>query len=303
MFYRGEEIEGKIAAKFYYGAPLAGREIRYQLAGGRSYTGTTDDKGEVQFKLPTREFREAQMLPLVVTLPERNLQTAANFFLATQGFSLGVSTVRPVYVAGESFEVTRQDDRRRRQAAGRRSSCCTCWSRPRSRARSASGWSRSTTWRPTPTGKGRVTLRLEKGGHVRAAGGRDRSLQEPVTGQHMVQVSDDQDTVRLRILADQHTYKVGDTGRGAAALARRAGPGPGHVPRRAGAGLSAREPANRRERPADPDDGELAPNFELSVAVMTDPRDAAKERASRSRAAGSRSTRRTARSPSSATCA
>ncbi len=106
VYYRGEEIEGTIRAEFYYGAPLAGREIRYQLADDRLYTATTDAKGEVRFKLPTREFSEAQVLPLTVSLPERNLQAAANFVLACQGFSITVSTVRPVYVAGETFEVS-----------------------------------------------------------------------------------------------------------------------------------------------------------------------------------------------------
>ena len=54
-----------------------------------SYTATTDDKGEVQFKLPTREFRETQVLPLVVTLPERNLPTTQNFFLSTHRLFAG----------------------------------------------------------------------------------------------------------------------------------------------------------------------------------------------------------------------
>lgn len=106
VYYRGEEIEGTIRASFYYGAPLSGREIRYQLADERLHTATTDDKGEVRFKLPTREFQESQVLPLVVVLPERNLQTGVNFFLASQGFAIGVSTIRPLYVAGETFEVT-----------------------------------------------------------------------------------------------------------------------------------------------------------------------------------------------------
>ena len=45
-----------------------------------------------------------QTLSLIATLAERNLQTSANFYLATQGFTIGVSTVRPVYVSGETFE-------------------------------------------------------------------------------------------------------------------------------------------------------------------------------------------------------
>ena len=51
VYYRGEPIEGTIRAEFYYGAPVVGREIRYQLAGDRFETATTDAKGEVKIKL------------------------------------------------------------------------------------------------------------------------------------------------------------------------------------------------------------------------------------------------------------
>ena len=106
VYYRGEEIEGVIRAAYYYGAPLAGREIRYQLADEREYTATTDAKGEVHFKLPTREFSETQVLTFKVALPERNLQTAVNYMLSVQAFSIQVSAVRPFYMAGETFETT-----------------------------------------------------------------------------------------------------------------------------------------------------------------------------------------------------
>ena len=153
VYYRGEEIEGTIRAEFYYGAPLVGREIRYQLADDRLQTATTDAKGEVHFKLPTREFSETQVLPLVGPLPERNLQTAVNFVLAAQGFSIGVSTVRPVYVAGETFEATRQDQRRRGQAA-----------RPEAEAQGAGadhgrGQGRRAARRGAPAGDRRPTAR------------------------------------------------------------------------------------------------------------------------------------------------
>src|SRR5208283_553271 len=106
VYYRGEPIEGTIRAEFYYGAPVVGREVRYQLAGDRMQTASTDAKGEVHINLPTREYSESQVLPLSVQLPEGNVNTQVNFVLAAQGFSIGVSTVRPVYVTGESLEAT-----------------------------------------------------------------------------------------------------------------------------------------------------------------------------------------------------
>ena len=57
----------------------------------------------------------------------------------------------------------------------------------------------------------RQTLTLEAGGrYAIRVSGTDR-FNNPISGERIVQVSDDKDEVRLRILADKHTYKVGDT--------------------------------------------------------------------------------------------
>ena len=180
VYYRGEEIEGTIRAAFYYGAPLAGREIRYQLADDRQHTATTDAKGEVHFKLPTREFSETQVLPLVVTLPERNLQTAVNFMLSAAGL-----LDRREHACGRSTWPARRSrsrvkaHRRRGQADRPRSSRSRCSSRPSSRARSASGWSRSIQLDTAADGTARKTLKLDKGGNYVAPRRGDRPLQEP----------------------------------------------------------------------------------------------------------------------------
>ncbi len=106
VYYRGELIDGHIKAAFYYGAPLVDREVRYQLADGPVVTARTDGKGEIHFKFPTLEYHDSQVLRLSAGLPERNLAAEQNFYLATQGFGFALSTVRPVFVAGESFELT-----------------------------------------------------------------------------------------------------------------------------------------------------------------------------------------------------
>ncbi len=106
IFYRGEKISGSITARYYYGAPLIGREIRYRLGNGRYFTGKTDDQGQLQFELETRDLRETQTMALQVELPEHNLATAKPLVIAAQGFSLSLSTPRPTYLSGESFEVT-----------------------------------------------------------------------------------------------------------------------------------------------------------------------------------------------------
>ena len=188
---------------------MVGREIRYQLGGGRSYTATTDENGEVKFKLPTRDFRETQVLPLAVSLPERSLARRRTSSWRRKASRCAVSTVRNVYVAGESFDVeVKALDAEGKPIAqkltlkvleqtnvggkvGEREveqhEATTDKETARSARRSSSPRARRTSSAP-----------------------RDRSLRERDHGPDAVQISDDEDTVRLRILADKHSYKVGD---------------------------------------------------------------------------------------------
>jgi len=272
VYYRGEEIEGTIKAAYYYGAPLAGREIRYQLAGERLHTARTDEKGEVKFKLATREFSETQVLPLVVALPERNLQTGVNFVLAAQGFSIGVTTIRPVYVAGETFEatVTAKDAEGKpiaRKLALKVLEQTTVQGKVGERLVEEHELETA-----EKDGSARQTLKLEKGArYVLRAEGTDR-FKNPISGQYVVQVSDDEDRVRLRILADKHTFKVGDTA--AVNLHWREEPALALVTFQGARVLDYKlvdlnKGANDLKIPMV---ARLAPNFELAVAVMTDPR-------------------------------
>ncbi|HKD35778.1 MAG TPA: MG2 domain-containing protein, partial [Pirellulales bacterium] len=269
VYYRGEQIEGTIRAAFYYGAPLAAREITYQLAGGRSTTAKTDEKGEVHFKFPTREFRETQALPLVATLAERNLRTVQNFFLATQGFSFSLSTVRPVFVAGETFEITVKATDAEGKPLGEDFVLRVL---ERTVVDGKVGETEVEQHKlaiDAKSGEIRQTLRLEKGAqYIVRAEGIDR-FKNPVTGQTVVKISDDKDQVRLRILADRHTFKVGDTAdvqlhwREAPALALVTFQGARVLDYKL---VRLETGANKFTIPMS---AKLAPNFDLDVAVMT----------------------------------
>ena len=210
VYYRGETIEGTIRARYDYGAPLAGREITYQLTNDRSYTATTNEHGEVRFALPTIEFYENQILSLIVKLPEREVQTQFNFYLATQGFAIQLGTHRDVMVAGETFELNIET----KDAAGK----------PTQQTLNLKVLKLTTVdgkvgdhlveeyevQTADEDATARKSLTLDTGGRYRLrAEGQDR-WGNPVSGQIDLLVSDDEDRVRLRILADQHTYKVGD---------------------------------------------------------------------------------------------
>lgn len=269
VYYRGEEIEGKIKASFYYGAPLAGREVRYALANGRVFTAKTDENGEIAFKFPTREFQESQVLPLIAVLPERNLQASQNFVLASKGFSIKLETVRPIYLAGETFDL--------------KVVVTSTEGKPLAQELKVSVLERSVVngrvgerlveqhdlKTDAAKGEGTLTLRLEKGGnYVLRAEGIDQ-FKNPVSGTHEVNISDDSDTVRLRILANRHTFKVGDTAdvqihwREEPALALITYQGAQVLQYQI---VELKTGANALSIPMI---AKLAPNFDLSVAVMT----------------------------------
>lgn len=272
VYYRGEMIEGTISAKFYYGTPLAGREIRYQLADQEVHTATTDKDGQIKFKLPTRDFRETQTLGMTVTLAERNLTMAVNFILATQGFTLGMKTEREVFLAGESFETTiTATDAEGKPIAQKLHLQVLEETRVDSR-RGERLVSEEDVTSDEKTGIVRKTLKLAEGGrYMLRVTGTDR-FQNPITGEHVVQISGDDDSVRLRILSEQHTYRVGDTAqvrvhwREAPALALVTFQGAKVLEYKL---VSLKTGENTLEIPLT---AKLAPNFELAVAVMTDAR-------------------------------
>ncbi|MEX2186156.1 MAG: tetratricopeptide repeat protein, partial [Pirellulales bacterium] len=274
VYYRGEEIKGKIRVQFYYGAPVVGADVRYQLADQAVTTAKTNDQGEIEFTFATREFRETQTLPLVVTLPERNLGAVKPFVLATKGFSIAVSTVRPVYLAGESFEASLKTvDAEGKPIAQKLN--LKVLERTTVDGRVGERLVSEYAVETDKEGNARQTLKLVDGGkYILRAEGTDR-FENPIFGTSMVQLSDDKDAVRLRMLADRHTFKVGDVAkvnlhwREAPALALVTFQGARVLDYKL---VTLKTGDNPLELPMT---AQLAPNFELAVAVMTDTRPAA----------------------------
>lgn len=272
IYYRGEEIVGKVKASYYYGAPLVGKELRYRLANGRVETAKTNEQGEVEFKLETADYREAQPLELYVELPERSLATTKVFFLATQAFSLGLDAVRRDFLAGESFDVTiTAKDAEQKPIA----EALTLQVLEQTTVDGQQGEverEKHAVKTDPKTGVARHTLRLEQGGtFTLRISGVDR-FQNTITSDLVVRISDDKDATRLRVFANQHTYRVGDTGevivhwREAPALALVTFEGSKILEYKL---VQLQTGANKLQIPFT---AALAPNFTLAVAVMTDAR-------------------------------
>jgi uncharacterized protein YfaS (alpha-2-macroglobulin family)/tetratricopeptide (TPR) repeat protein len=268
VYYRGEKIEGTIRLKYYYGTPIAGRTVQYQLDGERLHTATTDAKGEVKFEFPTQRYSESQALQLIVRYPERGLATAPTIYLATRGFGIGVTTLRNVYVSGETFDTTlivtdpagkpvatnlKLEVFEQTVSNGKRGERLV----EKHEVKSAK-----------ETGQVRHTLRVDKAGrYVLRATGTDR-FGNRISGSQTLMISGDEDKIRLRILAEKHHYQSGDRAR--VQLHWRERPALALVTYEGASILGyqlveLQRGANPLEIPLE---SKLAPNFVLSVAVM-----------------------------------
>ena len=269
VFFRGDKIEGSISLKYYYGTPLAGEQIRYSFGpGGEMINATTDDKGQVRLSLDTQRFSESQPLTLTVQYPSRNLATAKTVYLATRGFEIGVSSTRDVYIAGETFDTELHvtspsgkpvEAKLKVEVFEVTESAGETGEKLVQTHEVSSG---------KEDGAARQTLQLDEGGrYIVRASGTDQ-FGNNVSGQKRISISGDSDSVRLRILADRHSWDVGEQAkvrvhwRGKPALALVTFEGArilGHQL------ISLKTGNNVIDVPVD---SKLAPNFLLSLAVM-----------------------------------
>ncbi|MCE9604297.1 MAG: tetratricopeptide repeat protein [Planctomycetia bacterium] len=276
VYFRGEEITGTIKAEYYYGTPLAGREIRYTFGDGRVESALTDAQGKVAVKYPTRELREHQTLTLSAQLPERNLGASADLLIAVRAFSAAIKLPRDVLTTGESFAVDVSTSSADGKPTGEKLTLkvfekTTVEGKPGEREVRTLDVATD-----AKTGIARVTLTLEQAAsYALRVEGRDR-FSNPVTASRDILVSGDEDTVRLRILADEHYYKAGDEAkfrvhwREAPALALVTFQGVKILDYRL---VQLKTGDNILELPLSE---RFAPNFQLEVNVMTDVRDTAK---------------------------
>lgn len=273
IYFRGEVIEGTIQAAYRYGSPLSGRTIRYRAAGGAIQTATCDKDGRVAFRVETLDFqpqlgnRNSQIVTLEAELPELGLQAARAFYLSPRGFNLSTSTVRSEFLAGETFEVTvRSVD-----PAGQPVSKPLTLSVFQAPVGVQDGEQLVKTIKieTDDSGLARTTMKLDDGGqYLLRFDGKDR-FANMVSASASVEISDDDDLNRLRILADRHTVHVGEQlkvnlhWREKPALALMTFEGAEILDYRL---IRLKTGSNNLQLPIT---ATLAPNFQLGLAVMT----------------------------------
>jgi len=224
VVYRGEEVKVTARAAYYYGEPLVDSPLAYQLPDGRVLEARTDANGQVEITFDTRDFLNEGGLYVGATLREEDVSTSTQVWLATRGFRVATTTPHDVVLAGDSFPVAVHTSAPDGEDVGRELVVELL------RRESVPGglWREVVLDTRTVTtdaedGHAHLVFAVEEGGnhHVRAAG-TDR-FGNPVTSELTVFVSGDEDSTRLRLLAESTRGEVGDAL--AFELVNRAGPG------------------------------------------------------------------------------
>ncbi len=269
VYYRGEKVVGSATLRYYYGTPLSDEKVILSFGpGSEQITAKTDAEGKVDIEFDTQRFSEAQALTLAVQYPDRGIASSKNVYLATRGFEIGVDWPREVYISGESFEATFNVSD---PAGSPVETDLVVEVFLQTKVNGTAGQRLVDTYKvksDATTGKTRKTLTLEEGGRyiVRATG--TDQFGNDVSGQKRLLVSGDKDKTRLRILAQRHSFEVGEEAN--VQLHWRESPALALVTFE-GARILQYELVNLKNgvnKLDIPMVAELAPNFFLSVAVM-----------------------------------
>ena len=224
VYFRGEKVAGTISATYYWGSPAAEQLVQYTTPDGRQLTGKTDAEGKLSFELDTAGYQPGQALNFSATIPTFNITQSDSVFLAQLGFGVTVKPAQPLALSGEPFEVeikTTGADRkpvgkdltlivlrREAQKSNRTLEAVPWLSHAPPAAAEVTVEEHQLTTDPK-TGKGALTLKLDKGGiYTLRVSGQDR-FDQTVTGAAWVSISDDEDANKLRFFADKNTWDVG----------------------------------------------------------------------------------------------
>ncbi len=214
VVYRGETIKGRFTLRYFFGEPAVDKLVRYalQLPDGVlvQREAKTNARGEVPFEFDTKEFAEEGMALITAALPEENVGTRLVVPIATTEFAPTLKLARDVYLAGEPFAATVKLVDRAGKPVQRKGEAVLLRVQ-QERGRSAQVEVARVAF-TTGGGDGAADVRFTaaKGGqHVLRVEAKDR-FGVVVTTETGVVISGDDDTVKLRLLADRDTFKVGE---------------------------------------------------------------------------------------------
>ncbi len=274
VVYRGELLKGRFVVSHFFGEPARGKVVRYalQMPGGVTVEreGTTNALGEVEFAFDTKDFAEEAMAVITASVAEENVQAVCAVPIATTEFVPTLTTMRGVYLAGETFQAAIELLDRAGKPLGKQGTAVLLRRERKGGTVAEVELLRQAFTTEAKSGRAEVQFVAQKGGdHVVRVEAQDR-FGVLVTGQLGLVISGEEDAVKLRLLSDRETYKVGETvtvkvmNRAGARLALETVQGDGILAYRA-LSLPAGESTLTLKLGA-----MHAPNFALALAVIAD---------------------------------
>ncbi len=213
VYYRGEAVKAIVKARYGYDAPASGRPIAVRLPDGRTIRGVTDANGQFPVEFATESFGEDQALAIVAQLPADNVAARASVRIAVEGFSIGLSTPRNVYLDGETFNLAATTLDALGQPTGQDLRVSVIKPVQQS-GRTIEREVGSQTFRTDKaTGKGVASIRVEdseKVNYTLRVAGTDQ-FGHAIVADYSILISGKNDAEKLRILADRTDYRVGET--------------------------------------------------------------------------------------------
>ncbi|PIX39423.1 MAG: hypothetical protein COZ56_17645 [Armatimonadetes bacterium CG_4_8_14_3_um_filter_58_9] len=210
-YLRGEKIEGKVSAKYYYGEPLVSRKVKLRWSDEPEQELTTNDKGEVEFTIDSRRFEEEAVFAVVARLAEEGIVASRNVHVSPVGVQVSLSTLRDVYLTGEKFEVFAESKDLNNDPSEAKLGLRILKKEFTDGLYSERLVETSGLTTHKENGKGSVPVSVkEPGDYILRIHGEDRHG-NPVTAERFVTVVGEDDKFKLRILSDKDSFKVGDT--------------------------------------------------------------------------------------------
>ncbi len=210
---RGEPIEGKIRARYFFGGPVVDRriEVRTTIAGRpRILEGRTDRAGEFPFRFETGEALDGASLTVVATIPEERAGVQEVFRIERTGFRLRSSLPAKVYLVGEDLEVEVVAESHDGEPLVRELEAELHRLRKRNGTVVEIPAGRTNLKTRAADGRGYASFDLKEGGDYRVrVFGKDRFGQVIETSADLF-VSGKEDKVKLRLLSRVQHAKVGD---------------------------------------------------------------------------------------------
>ncbi len=224
VYFRGEIIELEITGEYYWGTPVAAKQVRYRLPDGREFSQKTDEKGKLKITFDTTGLTPGSALQFTAAVDGENVAASTSVFLAQVGFNIGLTTQQPLYLSGEPFEVTVKTTTPDGKPTGAEVNLIVLrrqivkpdpvlsgvpWVNLAARPAAEQTEFEQKVQTDEKTGIGTARLKLDKGGYyVLRGAGKDR-FGQVVTGENSVSISDASDEIKLRFFADSDTLKVG----------------------------------------------------------------------------------------------